>query len=1090
MKRIFTLLFATMLAGQAWADSFTIDNLKYTVIGNTKTVSVGCKNKPTGNLVIPAEVENEGVTYLVAEIASWAFNSCEGLTSVTIPNSITKIGNNAFGYCTNLTSITIPQSVTTINGAVFEACRKLTAINVAKENSNYCSVDCVLFNKDMTTLLCYPAGKPGATYTIPAGVTRIGYEAFLYCDSLNSIVIPNSVTNIDEWAFSRCTNLTSVTLNNGITSIGKNAFMCCSNLTSIIIPESVTEIGARAFIECSGLQSINIPNSVTNIGEYAFCRCEKLTSITLPEGITSIPNGLFYNCISLSSIDIPEIVSSIGEYAFYSCNKLTSIAIPEGVTNIGKYTFFECSDLTSVTFPNTLTSIGAWSFYFCNNLTSITIPKSVESIGAYAFLNCYHLQITSYATYGGPTLGEDVFSTDADDCTITVPCGHEKYYKESDWGQYTNFTYAEDFLYDFTVEVNNPEMGSAEILKMPDCSDKWATVKATANDGYMFVMWDDKNTNEENRVYVSNDRRCIAYFAPDDADINIIPKDYNTAFWYYNTDTKTLHVGGHGELMIEADYKWGDLPKDEVEHVFIEDGFTYIDASTFQNFKALKDVRLPATLKKVGDYSFNGCESLESVVIPEGVREIEYAAFNGCSSMKYAVLPSTLQKISSRAFTLCSQLDSIVMKCDTAPLSYYNSFDTPAKFYIPCGMTNSYMNSEYWWHETHSNDKYVEIMLYNLSVSSNDSKRGTAVITQAPDCGTNAIVTATAKKNYQFLKWNNGSTANPYEFALKKDLSLTAIFVGKKSEITIEADTNGVVSVPQYAYYEDSVTVMATPVLGYEVDKITVTADGDKLEFKNSKFLMPTAEVCVKVKFKPIDYKIIVNIKNGKITIPETAHYGDTVKFEIEWNKGAETWFAKRRVDDANGKMILGTYDTRNYFVMPACNVTMTASVDMEEYIIGVWGTGENGIENGRAIVPQKAHCGDTVQFTIIPDEGYVCSLVKLLIYRNGWIEEELTLTNETSFVMPYCESVCLRVEFIEDDGSAVSESATNTVNIYATGKTIVVENATDEIRVYDAMGALICRDAINRVRAEITVNTTGVYIVKTGSVVKRVMVN
>ena len=179
MRKFATLFLGILLTGQAWAVSFTIDNLKYTVIGNTKTVSVGYINKPTGNLEIPAEVENEGVTYLVVEIASWAFNSCEGLTSVTIPNSITKIGNNAFGFCSNMTSITISQSVTTINDAVFEACRKLTAINVAKENSSYCSVDGVFFNKDMTTLLCYPAGKPGATYTIPSGVTRIGYEAFL-----------------------------------------------------------------------------------------------------------------------------------------------------------------------------------------------------------------------------------------------------------------------------------------------------------------------------------------------------------------------------------------------------------------------------------------------------------------------------------------------------------------------------------------------------------------------------------------------------------------------------------------------------------------------------------------------------------------------------------------------------------------------------------------------------------------------------------------------------------------------------------------------------------------------------------------------
>ena len=79
---------------------------------------------------------------------------------------------------------------------------------------------------------------------------------------------------------------------------------------------------------------------------------------------------------------------------------------------------------------------------------------------------------------------------------------------------------------------------------------------------------------------------------------------------------------------------------------------------------------------------------------------------------------------------------------------------------------------------------------------------------------------------------------------------------------------------------------------------------------------------------------------------------------------------------------------------------------------------------------------------------------------------------------------------FLSNNQTAVPESAANTLNIYAYGNKIVVENATDEIRVYNAMGMLVCRVAITRVRAEITINTPGVYIVKTGNVVKRVMIN
>ena len=1082
MKRVFTILFAAMLAGQAWAQSTydfsavcstgqtlffkRLDNQHLRVTHQTNVTLSGTPwysgSAPKGNLVIPETVEYEGVNYTVTAISSMAFENCTGLDSVTIPNSVTIISDGSFKGCDNLTEI-----------------------YVQSDNAKYTSENGILFSKDKKTLMRYPAGKKESSYSIPNTVTEICTSAFNDCFNLTSVTIPNSVTSIGNDAFYCCKNLTSIILPDGITSIKKGTFYYCTKLKSITISESIKSIGERAFYG-SGLISISIPQSVTSIGDYAFGGCSKLSEIYVESANTNYESqdGVLFNKTTIIC---------------YPANKIeTAYTIPKSVTNIGNYAFDNCINLTSVTIPNSVTSIGKYAFDDCINLASITIPNSVTSIDYCAFSYCNNLkQITSYATYddGLPTLGDYAFSSNP--CTVIIPCGQTDYYKESDWGKYSNFTYVEDYLNVFTVEANNPGMGSVEILKMPDCSNP-ATVKATANDGYVFVMWDDGRSAFEIDVDVYGDRHCTAYFAPADADINIIPK--NDAFWYYNSETKMLHIGGHGELAIYSDYKWGDLPTDEVEHVFMEDGFTYIDASTFQNFKALKDVRLPATLKKVGSTAFNGCESLESVVIPEGVREIEYGAFNGCSSMKYVVLPSTLQKMWSRAFGSCSMLDSIVVKCDTAidlPSMVFYGGSINTKFYIPCGKKELYTSKECWTINVTSNDNFVETMVYDLSVASSDSKRGTAEIVEMPDCGTAAVVKATAKPNYQFLKWSDGSTANPYEFALKKDMALTAIFVGKQSGITVKADTNGDVYVPLHAYFKDSVTVTATPSLGYEVDIITVTSGSDKLELKNNKFMMPLSDVCVTVKFKPVDYKIIVNIKNGKITIPETAHYGDTVKFEIEWNKGAKTWTAKKRVDDADGKMILGTNNNQNYFVMPACNVTMTVSVEMEEYEIEVRGLkGKISIENGKITVPKKAYCGDTVQFKIIPNEGYVCSLVKLWIYRNDRIDEELTLTNETSFVMPYCESVCLCVEFVEDDGTPVTETAANAVNIYAYGNTIVVENATEEISVYDAMGRVIARKGRDVARnvstgtTSIPVNAPGIYVVKTGSTVKRVMVN
>ena len=120
----------------------------------------------------------------------------EGVTSITIPNSVTSIGDCAFYGCKSLTSVTIPDSV-----------------------------------------------------------TSIGYRAFEDCSSLTSITIPNSVTSIEDYAFYGCISLTSITMSDNVTIIGEHTFEDCSSLTSITIPNSVTSIGDYAFSHCNNLIS-------------------------------------------------------------------------------------------------------------------------------------------------------------------------------------------------------------------------------------------------------------------------------------------------------------------------------------------------------------------------------------------------------------------------------------------------------------------------------------------------------------------------------------------------------------------------------------------------------------------------------------------------------------------------------------------------------------------------------------------------------------------------------------------------------------------------------------------------------------------
>lgn len=203
----------------------------------------------------------------VTSIGYASFCSCYGLTSLDISESIATIGDYAFSDCTSLTNVTIPEGVTTIGDGAFRICTSLTAIDVNVNNPNYASVDGVLFNKAVTTLIQCPGGKEGA-FIIPNGVTFIGGDAFNLCTSLTSVTIPDSVTSIDSNAFSDCTSLASVTIGNNVTSIGSTAFYYCTSLTSVTIPGSVTSIGDAAFQSCSSLKSIIFqgPVAPTNVG--------------------------------------------------------------------------------------------------------------------------------------------------------------------------------------------------------------------------------------------------------------------------------------------------------------------------------------------------------------------------------------------------------------------------------------------------------------------------------------------------------------------------------------------------------------------------------------------------------------------------------------------------------------------------------------------------------------------------------------------------------------------------------------------------------------------------------------------------------
>ena len=256
------------------------------------------------------DIPNE-VTVLNTEV----FNGCENLESINLSSDLLRIEDSAFSGCTSLENITIPESVISI-GSAFNNCSNLTNIFVDLNNKNYMSQDGVLFSKDKTTLVRYPAKKQFVeNYEIPSSVTILETGSFNSCN-LISITIPNTVKEIRSSVFVNSENLKSVTLPKDILNIPALTFWGCTSLENIEIPTSVTNIGRSAFYDCSSLKSINIPDSVTSIENYAFSGCVELESINMSCGLINIGEQAFYNCRGLKRINIPSSVTTIGNKLF------------------------------------------------------------------------------------------------------------------------------------------------------------------------------------------------------------------------------------------------------------------------------------------------------------------------------------------------------------------------------------------------------------------------------------------------------------------------------------------------------------------------------------------------------------------------------------------------------------------------------------------------------------------------------------------------------------------------------------------------------------------------------------------------------
>ena len=538
------------------------------------------------------------------------------IKSVNIPEGYTSIGKSAFEDCTEITEIKLPESLTSIGDSAFNGCTELAEITVDENNPVFRSIDGVLFDKAMTTLMRFPAGKKGV-FSVPNGIINIKSCAFEYC-KLTGISFPKSLASIGERAFVACNGLTEIKLPEGLTSIGEYTFAGCYKLTKIKFPESLTTIGTGAFFQCFKLTEIRLPESLTSIEEIAFSECTGLTEIKLPEGLTSIGDSAFSCCTRLKDIKLPKSLASIESGVFQCCSGLTEIKLPEGLTSIEGHVFYCCTELAEINVDeNNPVFRSVDGVLFDKAMTTLmrfpegkkgvySVPDGIINIKPCAFGNCKLTGISFPKSLASIELGALY------DCTE---------------------------LLEISVDESNPVFRSVDGVLF----DKAMTTLMRFPEGKK-----GRYSVPEGIVAIESDAfyNCKLTGISFPKSLEIID-----GFGFYGYQLTDITVSELNPVFCSIDGVLFD--KDKSELIF------------YPRNKGKTDYAVPDGIKFIKPYAFYQCNWLVNIVLPEGLENIDNHAFAGCEGLKAIKLPMSLQFIGEHAFEDCSSLETVTLSRKT-----------------------------------------------------------------------------------------------------------------------------------------------------------------------------------------------------------------------------------------------------------------------------------------------------------------------------------------------------------------------------------------------------------------------------------------
>ena len=647
-KQTLMVIVGLLLSTTAFSHDFEVDGIYYKYLNETaKTVAVTYKgyyydsysNEYTGSVTIPSSVTYSGTTYSVTSIGEYAFYSCDGLTSVTIPNSVTSIGNKAFEGCTGLTSITIPNSVTEIADYAFRGCSGLTSVTIGNsvtsignyafgfctgltevnisDLSAWCKID---FSDSSANPLCYAK------------------KLKLNGSEIKDLVIPNDITKIKDYAFYGCTGLTSVTIGNSVTSIGNYAFYGCSNIHSFTIGSGISSISSNTFsvkpqktIWLTNTPPSGYSNAAGTINYVANDQYSSLYNVKVYPYLSSMfeVDGVKYVPVSPSerTCDAIDCTYNPTDTIINIGNTVTFKGVAMTVKEINPYIcdgnshIKECKIDYNGNIPN-------YAFYGCSAIEKATI--NANSIGNYAFNGCSAIE---NATINAETIGESAFKNSA---TINPAT----FYIDTKSISYYAF------------------YGCSAIEKV--------TINAETIGKSAFT-----NSATKTPATFSIDTKSISDYAFNDCSA---------------IETITLREG----LETIGNSAFSGCSK--LKEVVIPNSATSLGESAFYGCWSITSATIGNAVENINASTFYNCKSLENIIIGNEVKSISKNSFYGCSTLPIIEIPKNVTSIGDYAFDNCSNLSDVIIEDRDTVLTLGSNGSSP--MFSDCPLDSVYIGGD------------------------------------------------------------------------------------------------------------------------------------------------------------------------------------------------------------------------------------------------------------------------------------------------------------------------------------------------------------------------------------------------------------